>query len=127
MESFGRAVVIPHEVVAGPEPFVVGPLVVGLLVAAVLVTAVWWGIRVRGREPCPPRPEEQPRLPETGAVREIREAREPDEMPHDGSVLTTHELRSPGNMSTRRARDQKRRRWNQNSGGGFDSGGLGHH
>ncbi|MFH8470477.1 DUF6479 family protein [Streptomyces sp. NPDC017991] len=127
MESFGRDAAIPHEVVAGSAPFVVGPLVVGLLVTAMLVVAVWWGMRVRGREPGPPRPEDQPRLPETGAVHEISEMREPDEMPHDGSVLTPHELRSSGNMSTRRARNQKRRRWSRNSSGGFGSGGLGSH
>jgi len=127
MKSLGGAAVVPREVVAGSEPFVVGPLVVGLLVTAMLVVAVWWGVRVRGGEPGPPRPEDQPRLPESGAVREILEMREPDEMPHDGSVLTPHELRAPGNMSTRRALDQKRIRWNRNSSGGFGSGSLGHH
>ncbi|BCL32606.1 DUF6479 family protein [Streptomyces aurantiacus] len=127
MESFGRDGAIPHEVVAGSAPFVLGPLLVGLVVTAMLIGAVWWGMRVRAREPGPPRPEEQPRLPDGGAVHEVQEMREPDEMPHDGRVLTPHELRSLGNMSTRRARDQKRPQWNRNSSGGFGSGGLGHH
>ncbi|MEV7143458.1 DUF6479 family protein [Streptomyces tauricus] len=127
MVSFGRDRGIPHEVVAGSEPFVVGPLMVGLLVTAMLVVAVWWGMRVRRGEPGPPRAEDHPKLPETGAVYEVSEMREPDEMPHDGSVLTPHELRSSGNMSTRRARNQKRRRWSGNNSGGFGSGGLGSH
>ncbi|MEV0223209.1 DUF6479 family protein [Streptomyces sp. NPDC050704] len=122
MDTFGREIAIPHEVVAGLAPFVVG-----VLITAMLIAAVWFGMRVRAREPGPPRPEDQPHLPATGAVHEIREMREPDEMPHNGRVLTPHELRALGNMSTRRAKNQKRPIWNRNSSGGFGSGGLGHH
>jgi hypothetical protein len=84
-------------------------------------------MRVRAQEPGPPRPEDQPHLPDTGAVHEIREMREPDEMPHDGTVILPHELPALGNMYTRRAKSQKRLIWNRNSSGGFGSGGLGHH
>lgn len=120
MDSFGREIAIPHEVVAGSAPFVVG-----LLITAMLVAAVWWGMRVRAREPGPPRPEDHPHLPAGGAVHEISEMREPDEMPHNGRVLTPHELH--GNISSRRAKDQTRPIWGRNSSGGFGSGGLGHH
>ncbi|MGP4048243.1 DUF6479 family protein [Streptomyces sp. 2A115] len=122
MDTFGRGIAIPNEVVAGLAPFVVG-----LLITAMLIAAVWWGMRVRAREPGPPRPEEQPHLPPTGAVHEISEVREPDEMPHDGTVLLPTELAALGNMYTRRAKNQKRPIWNRNSSGGFGSGGLGHH
>ncbi|WAU81372.1 DUF6479 family protein [Streptomyces sp. Qhu-G9] len=127
MQISGSDAVIPREVLADSEPFVVGPLVVGLLITAMLVVAVWWGVRMRRGEPGPPRPEDQPRLPETGAVHEISEMREPDEMPHGGKALTPHELHSSGNVSTRRARNQNRRLWSRNSSGGFGSGGLGRH
>jgi len=48
----------------------------GLVIVALLVWAVRLGIKVRQREPAPPRPDEQPRLPESGPVGEIREQRE---------------------------------------------------
>ncbi|MCX4910915.1 DUF6479 family protein [Streptomyces sp. NBC_00878] len=120
MDTFGWDLAVPNEIVAGSAPFVVG-----LLITAMLIVAVWWGMRVRAREPGPPRPEDQPHLPAGGAVHEISEMREPDEMPHNGRVLTPHELH--GNVSSRRAKDQKRSTWGRNSSGGFGSGGLGHH
>ncbi|GGX95823.1 DUF6479 family protein [Streptomyces fructofermentans] len=119
MDSFRVDIALPDEVVAGWAPFVVG-----MAVTALLVVAVWWGMRVRAGEPGPPSPESQPHLPATGAVREESEMREPDEMPHDGSVLTPHQLHAHG---TRRAKLQKRPVWNTNSSGGFGSGSLGHH
>ncbi|WP_151477952.1 DUF6479 family protein [Streptomyces albicerus] len=119
MDTFGWDVAVSNEVVAGTAPFVVG-----VVIAAMLVAAVWWGMRVRAQEPGPPRPEEQPHLPDGGAVHEIREAREPEEMPHDGQVLTPYELHA---VPTRRAKKQSRPVWNTNSSGGFGSGGLGHH
>ncbi|TLS47884.1 hypothetical protein FE633_02660 [Streptomyces montanus] len=122
MDTFGRGLAIPPEVAA-----VALPLGAGLTITLMLIAAVWLGKRVRAREPGPPRPEDQPHLPETGAVHEISEMREPDEMPHDGTVLLPHELRALGNMGSRRAKNQKPPTWNEGSSGGFGSGGPGHH
>ncbi|MEV0740166.1 DUF6479 family protein [Streptomyces sp. NPDC050549] len=90
------------------------PAVAGLILVIGLVWAVRLGIRSRRRESAPPRPEEQPRLPESGPTREIREMREPDEVPHardESERLTPHQLHGSGTSSSRRSEDQKRRRW----------------
>jgi len=89
----------------------------GLVIVALLVWAVRLGINVRQREPAPPRPDEQPRLPESGAVREVREQREPDEVPRTGDVgerLLPHDLHRSGN---RRSDNQERPRWDTGPGG----------
>ncbi|GGL90327.1 hypothetical protein GCM10010129_37790 [Streptomyces fumigatiscleroticus] len=104
---------------------VAGAFIGGLVVAGALVWAVRVGLRVLDQESDRPRPEEQPRLPVTGPVHEIREMREPDEVPAaaDGSPrLMPYELRHAG---SRRGKDQQRLRWLPGKSGGFGSGGLG--
>lgn len=96
----------------------------GLVIAGALIWAVQFGMRVRDRESPRPRPDEQPHLPDTGAVREMREMREPDEIPlaADGQRLTPHEIHHTG---SRTGKDQERKRWLPGSSGSFGSGGLG--
>lgn len=98
----------------------------GMVISGALIWAVQLGMRVRDREPGPPDPEEQPRLPEGGAVHEEREAREPEEMPHatqESERLMPYELH---HAATKRSPDQKRKRWLPGSSGAFGSGGPGH-
>jgi len=102
--------------VGGIVPFLIGVIVVGGL-----IFAVWWGRRARSEQPPPPRPEEQPRLPESGPVGEVRERREPDAMPR-GDRTTPHGL---GGGTSHRAPDQGAPTRDRNSGGGFGSGGPG--
>ncbi|KPI13464.1 hypothetical protein OK074_2389 [Actinobacteria bacterium OK074] len=105
---------------------VLGAFAGGLILAGALIWAVWLGMRVRDREPACPLREEQSRLPESGAVHEIREMREPDEMPHatrESERLMPYDLH---HAATRRREDQNRRRWTPGSSGSFGSGGLGH-
>ncbi|MBK3564822.1 DUF6479 family protein [Streptomyces sp. MBT62] len=93
-------------------------LAIGVIVVVALIGAVRLGMRTRRRESAPPRPEEQPRLPESGPTREIQEIREPDEVPRakDGSErLTPHQLSGGGTSGSRRSEDQKRRRWGSGS------------
>jgi hypothetical protein len=97
----------------------------GLIIAGALVWAVRMGIRVRNLESRPPTPEEQPRLPATGAVHEEREMREPDEVPHaadESERLMPYNMHSAG---TKHADDQHRKRWQPGSSGSFGSGGPG--
>ncbi|MER5438082.1 DUF6479 family protein [Streptomyces sp. NPDC002790] len=111
---------------AFPDPSTsVVPFVVGLVIALALIWAVWMGIRFRRREPGPPDPADQPKLPRTGPVHEVREMREPDEMPHTddgGSRLMPHELH---NADSKRSEDQRPRRWSRGNSGAFGSGGPG--
>jgi hypothetical protein len=89
----------------------------GLVIVGLLVWAVRLGINVRQREPAPPRSDEQPRLPESGAVGEVREQREPDEVPRTGDGgerLLPHDLHHSG---SRRGDNQERPRWDTGSGG----------
>ncbi|MEU3145360.1 MULTISPECIES: DUF6479 family protein [unclassified Streptomyces] len=98
----------------------------GLVVAGALIWAVRVGMKVMDQEERRPRPEEQPCLPETGAVHEMREMREPDEMPmvpRDGERLMPYQLH---HSSTRTGKDQRRKRWLPGSSGAFGSGGPGH-
>lgn len=98
----------------------------GLVIAGALIWAVRVGMRVMDKDTHHPAPEEQPHLPETGPVHEVREMREPDEMPVVADVnerLLPHDLHR---ASTRTGKDQHRRRWLPGSSGGFGSGGLGH-
>ncbi|GGV69471.1 DUF6479 family protein [Streptomyces griseoloalbus] len=98
----------------------------GLVVAGALIWAVRVGMRYMDQEEPRPRSEEQPRLPDGGAVREMREIREPDEMPDmskSGSRLMPYELH---HAATRTGKDQNRKRWLPGSSGAFGSGGPGH-
>src|SRR5690606_2687914 len=63
-------------------------LAVGVVVVGVLIAAFALGSRrVRRGDTARPRPEEQPRMPEGGPVRETREQREPNEMPRSDRRL----------------------------------------
>ncbi|MFI1105790.1 DUF6479 family protein [Streptomyces melanogenes] len=80
------------------------PFVVGVILVALLIALVWRGQRGRARAP---RPEEQPRLPESGPVGEIIERRRPNSVPRDGTRWTPHRLPGFGHLGTRRARDRR--------------------
>ncbi|MEU8588901.1 DUF6479 family protein [Streptomyces sp. NPDC048664] len=98
----------------------------GMIVSGILIWAVQLGMTVRDKEPAPPRPEEQPHLPEWGAVHEEREMREPEEVPvaaQESERLMPYQLH---HAATRRGEDQQRKRWHPGSSGSFGSGGPGH-
>ena len=98
----------------------------GLIIAGALIWAVSLGMKVRDEELPHPSPDEQPKLPATGAVHEIREMREADEVPiaaDESERLMPYQLHHAG---SRRGKDQHRRRWLPGSSGSFGSGGLGH-
>ncbi|MER5214061.1 DUF6479 family protein [Streptomyces sp. NPDC002838] len=98
----------------------------GLFIAGALIWAVRLGMKAMDQELPHPRPEEQPKLPESGPIREVREVREPDEVPvpPDGRErLMPYELHHSG---SKRGKDQHRKRWLPGSSGSFGSGGLGH-
>ncbi|MFH8801963.1 DUF6479 family protein [Streptomyces sp. NPDC017936] len=102
--------------------FLVGVVLVGLLAGS-----FWLGARVKQRESPRPRPEDQPHLPPEGAVHEVRENQEPDDVPQTpkGSrPLTPYELT---NMRTRASTSKTRPRWGRGSSGSFGGGGLGAH
>ncbi|MCL8011607.1 DUF6479 family protein [Streptomyces sp. AS02] len=105
----------------------IGLLVAGLAVVALLIGAFVLGARIRRREPPPPRPEEQPRPPEDGPVQEVREHREPNEVPRSDHRLTPHEMPGHGNIPSRPSPSQERPRWSEGGSGSFGGGGPGRH
>lgn len=108
-----------------------GAVGAGLAVAAVVVVALLIGMfglgsrKVRKSGTRRPTPEEQPRMPEGGPVREVREQREPDEVPRSDERLTPHELKGHGNAGSRTSASQERPRWDEGGSGSFGSGGPG--
>ncbi|MFE1285700.1 DUF6479 family protein [Streptomyces sp. NPDC058751] len=97
----------------------------GLVLVGVLVWAVGLGMRARRRKPGPPKPHEQPTLPQSGPAHETSQIREPNEVPRagdEGERLSPHQLGGPG---SRRSDRQERPRWDSGSGGSFGSGGPG--
>lgn len=112
-------------VIAAGSAAAMGLTAAGVVLVVVLLGAFWMGARVRRREPAPPRPEEQPRPPEGGPVREVLENREPDEIPRSDRRLTPHELPNLGNSPTRTGSEKGRRRWREGNSGSFGSGGPG--
>ncbi|MFD4527531.1 DUF6479 family protein [Streptomyces sp. NPDC058470] len=113
-----------YEVIAASGALKAGAAFIGgLIIVAGLIWAVRMGIRVRGQESRPPTAEEQPTLPASGAIHELRERREPDEVPRaadESERLKPTQMHASG---SRHADDQSRRRWG--SGSGSDSGGSG--
>ncbi|MGW0119075.1 DUF6479 family protein [Streptomyces sp. NPDC003327] len=101
----------------------------GLILVAVLITAFWFGFRVRTREPRPPKPEEQPHRPDTGALPgEMSEYRRPAEMPQtDGEHrLMPYQLHDSGTETSPEPPSEEKRKWGGISSGGFGSGSPGH-
>ncbi len=99
--------------------------VVGLVIVGVLIAAFVWGRRKKAREPGPPLPQEQPRLPADGPVRQVTEEREPDPVPQREGRLTPHELKGSGTVGSRPSSSQERQQRNEDPGGSFGSGGAG--
>jgi len=103
----------------------IGAFVGGLVVVGLLIWAVRLGMGVRRQQPRPPRPDEHPRLPESGPVREVREMREPDEVPR---AADESERLRPSNLhpsGTKRGQSQEVPKWQPGSSGSFGSGGSG--
>ncbi|MFB0614610.1 DUF6479 family protein [Streptomyces sp. AGS-58] len=100
---------------------------VAVALLALLAGGFWMTSRVKYREPPRPRPEEQPKLPPEGAVHEVRQNREFEEVPQTpegGRPLTPYELT---NMDSRPSESEDRPRWSRGSSGSFGGGGLGAH
>ncbi|MET9760920.1 DUF6479 family protein [Streptomyces sp. NPDC006372] len=112
------------EMAAGRGALGIGLAVAGVVVVVLLLGAFVLGIRVKRRELPTPRPDEQPRLPDGGPVRETSERRESEEVPRSQDRLTPHELKRHG---SRTSASQERPRWSEGSSGSFGGGGPGGH
>lgn len=107
----------------------IAPVAVGLFLVVLFFAAAMWANSRRPAEP-PPRPEEQPKLPDHPA--HVKDLREPDDdfgaeggriAPHR---LTPHELKGYGNFGTRPVPGERERpAHGEESGGAFGSGQLG--
>ncbi|RFU84561.1 hypothetical protein DY218_21700 [Streptomyces triticagri] len=101
-------------------------LLLGIAIAGALIWAVWLGMRIRRREPRPPKPEEQPTLPRDGPVRETSTTREADDFDADDEHRRLpHEMKGYGNIGSRPTSGRHRNRKRGGSSGAFGSGGHG--
>ncbi|ASQ95158.1 DUF6479 family protein [Streptomyces sp. 11-1-2] len=102
-----------------------GPFIVGLVVVILCLGAVWWGIRLRAREPVPP---QQPQ-PRAGAWQKAQEADHearaaghgPGHQDDDGSVGYVTQHREPDELE----RDRGRRFPSELGGSGTRDSGKG--
>jgi hypothetical protein len=101
-----------------------------VVVLALLAGGFWMNSRIKYREPPRPRPDEQPHLPPEGAVHEVRQSMESQEVPHmekGGRPLTPYELSNMKSRPSDSGQGQGRPRWSKGSSGSFGGGGLGAH
>ncbi|MBX4174187.1 DUF6479 family protein [Streptomyces geysiriensis] len=110
------------DLAAGGGGIGIGIGVAAVVVVGLLIGAFAFGSRQKRKESPPPTPDEQPRMPADGPVREVRERREPDEMPRSDDRTLPHDL---GHQGSRTASGQERPRWDEGGSGSFGSGGLG--
>jgi hypothetical protein len=82
--------------------------IVGVALVAVLIGAVWLGKRRRAQELPPPRPDEQPPLPDHRTHLEERDVHGDDSFPADGWGLSPYELGDHGNEPIRRDKEEPR-------------------
>ncbi|MFE4547353.1 DUF6479 family protein [Streptomyces sp. NPDC056785] len=102
-----------------------GAFLGGLVLVGALVWAVRLGMKVRRKEPRRPRPDEQPQLPRSGPVQEVRELREPDEMPRAADRSERLKPRNLHASGSKRSPNQDVPRWNTGDSGSFGSGDSG--
>ncbi|GLV79457.1 DUF6479 family protein [Streptomyces hygroscopicus] len=139
MDTYTEDLAVSRDLLVGT-----GPFVVGLVVVILCFGAVWWGIRLRAREPAPP----QSSQPRAGAWQEAQEAshearaaghgpghqdeedrvgyvtqnREPDELDQDGGRRLPYELGGSGTRDAGSGGTEGRRKWTEGSSGSFGNG-----
>ncbi len=82
--------------------------VVGVVLVAVLIGAVWLGRRRRAEELPPPRPDEQPVVPDHRAHVEEHDVHGDDSFPADGRGLSPYELGDHGSGTAHRDDEERR-------------------
>ncbi|MBI0297364.1 hypothetical protein JBE04_23580 [Streptomyces sp. PRKS01-29] len=139
MDTYTEDLAVTRDLLVGT-----GPFIVGLVVVILCFGAVWWGIRLRAREPAPPqRPQRR-----AGAWQEAQEAehearaaghgpghqddddsvgyvtqnREPDELNRDGSRRFPSELGGSGTRDSGKGGTEDRPTWREGSSGSFGNG-----
>jgi hypothetical protein len=102
---------------SGAAMGMVAAVVGGLVIVVLLVWAVRLGVSVRQPEAAQPGPDEQPRLPETGAVREARQRREPEEVVRAADGGERLRPRNLHHSASKPSENQQRPRWGEGFGG----------
>ena len=130
---------VPHDFLVGT-----GPLVVGIVVVVICLAAIWYGIRVRAREPVASQKPQR----RSGAWQQVNESerdarraghgpghqddqdrvgyqsqnREPDELSRGGGRRRPHQLGGSGTRDSGRGGSEGRKTWNEGSSGSFGNG-----
>ncbi|QLH22278.1 DUF6479 family protein [Streptomyces sp. Rer75] len=139
MDTYAMDFAVPHDLVVGTAP-----LVVGIVVVVILIVAIWWGIRLRAREPVP---SQEPK-PRSGAWQQVNESerearqaghgpghqddqdrvgyqtqnREPEELSPDGVRRRPHQLGGSGTRASGSGGNEGRKTWSEGSSGSFGGG-----
>ncbi|MGW5692798.1 DUF6479 family protein [Streptomyces asiaticus] len=139
MDTYTEDLAVTRDLLVGT-----GPFIVGLVVVILCFGAVWWGIRLRAREPIPP---QQPQR-RAGSWQKVQEAdhearaaghgpghqddedsvgyvtqnREPHEVDRDGRRRFPSELGGPGTRDSGKRGTEDRPTWREGSSGSFGNG-----
>lgn len=126
-QAFAQLSGLPQTVpLGGDRDLLIGiaPFVIGLIVVVALIAAVWYGMRLRARGDQRPSGPETPH-PKDPVEYETRH-REGDEVPHDGRRRMPYEFKDYDSDTHQEEHgDQPPPTWDENSSGGFGSGGPG--
>ncbi|OPF77195.1 hypothetical protein VT50_0221950 [Streptomyces antioxidans] len=139
MDTYAEDLAVTRDLLVGT-----GPFIVGLVVVILCFGAVWWGIRLRAREPVPPqRPQHRagswqkaqeadhearaaghgPGHQDDGdSVGYVTQNREPDELRPDRSRRSPSELGGSGTRDTGKRGTEDRPRWREGGSGSFGNG-----
>ncbi|MCX4784760.1 MULTISPECIES: DUF6479 family protein [unclassified Streptomyces] len=82
--------------------------IIGVALVAMLIGGFWLGKKRRAQEPPPPRPEDQPPLPDHRSHVEQRDVHADDSFPPNGRGLSPYELGDRGNQPIHRDTDEQR-------------------
>ncbi|MEU1804317.1 DUF6479 family protein [Streptomyces sp. NPDC019937] len=139
MDTYAMDLAVPHDFLVGT-----GPLAVGIVVVVICIAAIWYGIRLRAREPVP---SQEPKR-RSGAWQQVDEtaqeaqraghgpghqddedrvgyqthSREPDELSPDGVRRRPHQLGGSGTRDSGTGGAEGRKTWTEGNSGSFGGG-----
>src|ERR1044072_7252708 len=124
MDTYAMDLAVPHDFLVGT-----GPLVVGIVVVVICLAAIWYGIRVRAREPVASQKPQR----RSGAWQQVNERQRDDqdrvgyqsqnrelaELSRGGGRRRPHQLGGSGTRDSGRGGSEGRKTWHEGRSGAF--------